>query len=66
VPNPIAGVTARHLADDIFLEYNRVLNPNTYLTAGFSVSIPGPGADSVVNADAPVWTGGFVNVVVNY
>lgn len=66
VPNPIAGVTARHLADDIFLEYNRVLNPNTYLTAGFSVSFPGPGANSVVDADAPVWTGGFVNVVVDF
>lgn len=66
VPNPIAGVTARHLADDIFLEYSRVLNPNTYLTAGFSVSFPGPGANSVVDADAPVWTGGFVNVVVDF
>jgi hypothetical protein len=66
VPNPVAGVTAKHLADDIFLEYNRVLNPNTYLTAGFSVSFPGPGANSVVNADAPIWTGGFVNVVVDY
>lgn len=66
VPNAIAGVTAKHLADDIFLEYNRVLNPNAYLTAGFSVSFPGPGANSVVDADAPVWTGGFVNVVVDF
>ncbi len=66
VPNPVAGVSAKHLSDDFFIEYNRVLNPNTYLTAGFSVSIPGPGADSVVSFDAPVWTGGFVNVVVNF
>ncbi|WP_246591945.1 alginate export family protein [Aminobacter anthyllidis] len=66
VPNPVAGVSAKHLSDDIFLEYNRVLNPNTYLTAGFSVSFPGPGSDSVVNSNAPVWTGGFVNVVVNF
>lgn len=66
VPNVIAGVTAKHLADDIFLEYNRVLNPNAYLTAGFSLSFPGPGANSVVSADAPLWTGGFVNVVVNF
>lgn len=66
VPNPIAGVTAKHLADDIFIEYNRVLNPNTYLTAGFSMSFPGPGANSVVKASAPIWTGGFVNVVVNF
>ena len=66
VPNPIAGVTAKHLADDVFLEYNRVLNANTYLTAGFSVSFPGPGANSVVDGDASVWTGGFANVVVNF
>lgn len=66
VLNPIAGVTAKHLADDFFIEYNRVLNPNTYLTAGFSVSVPGPGADSVTEFDAPVWTGGFVNVVTNF
>ena len=66
VPNPIAGVTASHLADDVFLEYNRVLNANTYLAAGFSVSFPGPGANSVVDGDASVWTGGFANVVVNF
>jgi hypothetical protein len=66
VPNAIAGVTDKHLADDIFLEYNRVLNPNTYLTAGFSVSFPGPGANSLVSFDTPVWTGGFVNVVVDF
>lgn len=66
VPNVIAGVTAKHLADDIFLEYNRVLNPNAYLTAGVSVSLPGRGADSIVSSKAPVWTGGFINVVVNF
>ncbi|WP_244425294.1 alginate export family protein [Pseudaminobacter salicylatoxidans] len=66
VPNPIAGVTARHLSDDIFLEYNRALSPNIYLTAGFSVSFPGPGANSVVDGAASVWTEGFANVVVNF
>lgn len=66
VPNPVAGVSAKHLSDDFFIEYNRVLNPNTYFTAGFSVSFPGPGADSVVSFDAPVWTGAFANVVVNF
>lgn len=64
--NPIAGVTAHHLSDDIFIEYNRALNRNTYLTAGFSVSIPGAGSDSVINTSAPNWTGGFVNVVFNF
>ncbi|MCV3242334.1 alginate export family protein [Mesorhizobium sp. ZC-5] len=66
VPSPVAGVTNHHLSDDIFLEYNRVLNPNTYLTVGLSASFPGPGIDSVVQADAPTWTGGFANVVVNF
>ena len=66
LPSPIAGVTNHHLSDDIFLEYNRVLNPNTYLTVGLSASFPGPGIDSVVQADAPTWTGGFANVVVNF
>lgn len=66
VPNAITGATARHLADDIYLEYNRVLTQNIYLTTGFSVSFPGPGSASLVNGNLPVWTGGYVNVVANY
>ncbi|HWD14663.1 alginate export family protein [Pseudochrobactrum sp. sp1633] len=66
VPNPIAGVTSHHLSDDVFLEYNRVLNSHTYLTVGFSVSFPGSGIDSMINGKAPIWTGGFANVVVNF
>lgn len=49
----------------MFLEYTRKLNPNTYLTAGYSVSLPGAGISSIVDAKTP-WAGGFVNVVVNY
>lgn len=64
--NVVTGVTDRHLADDIFLEYSRVINRNTFLTAGFSASFPGAGVNDIVGGDAPVWTGGFVNVVVNY
>lgn len=64
--NVVTGVTDAHLADDIFLEYSRVINRNTFLTAGFSASFPGAGINNVVGGDAPVWTGGFVNVVVNY
>lgn len=66
VPNPIAGVTKHHLSDDIFLEYNRVLNANTYLTIGLSASFPGAGIDSITKDKAPIWTGGFANVVVNF
>ncbi len=64
VPNPVAGVTKKHLTDDVYLEYNRVVNANTYLTAGFSVSFPGAGLDGMIGKKAPTWTGGFINVVV--
>ena len=66
VLNPISGVTRHHLSDDIFIEYNRALTRNIYLTGGFSASIPGAGAKSVIPIDAPIWTGGFVNVVFNF
>ena len=64
--NVVAGVTDAHLTDDLFLEYNRVINPNTFLTAGISVSFPGRGIDNVIGANADPWTGGFVNVVFNF
>ena len=66
VPSLISGVTNYHLSNDIFLEYNRTINPNTYLTVGVSVSFPGRGIDSVIDAKAPAWSGGFANVVVNF
>ena len=66
IANPIAGVTHHHLSDDVFLEYTRIVNPNIYVTAGFSVSVPGRGIDSIVPVKAPLWSGGFINVVVNY
>lgn len=64
--NVVAGVTDAHLSDDVFLEYSRIVNRNTYLTAGVSASFPGAGIDNVVGANAPTWTGGFINVVVNF
>jgi len=66
VPNPIAGVTSKHLADDVFLEYSRVLSPNLFLTAGVSVSFPGKGIASITAGKTPPWTGAFVNLVANY
>ena len=62
----VTGVENAHLADDLFLEYFRVINQNTFLTAGVSVSFPGTGIDDVVGGNAAPWTGGFVNVVVNF
>ena len=62
----ISGVTANHLADDFFVEYTRILTPNIFLTGGFSISVPGKGIENAFGGDAPNWTGGFVNVVVNF
>ncbi|MBI1386630.1 MAG: hypothetical protein GC150_17115 [Rhizobiales bacterium] len=64
--NLVTGVTFGHLADDIFIEYSRIINRNTFLTAGVSVSFPGEGIDNVIGRDASPWTGGFVNVVINF
>ncbi len=62
----ITGVTDPHLADDVFLEYFRIINQNTFMTAGVSASFPGHGLELAANRDLPIWLGGFVNVVVNY
>jgi hypothetical protein len=64
--NVISGVTDKHLADDLFLEYSRVINRNVFLTAGLSVSFPGKGIDNVIGESANSWTGGFLNVVFNF
>ncbi|EFO29393.1 conserved hypothetical protein [Roseibium sp. TrichSKD4] len=64
--NIVAGVTDAHLADDFFLEYSRVVTPNSFLTAGLSASLPGKGLDLAAGRDLPVWYGGFVNLVINY
>jgi hypothetical protein len=64
--NVVSGVTDTHLADDLFLEYSRIINRNTFLTAGVSVSFPGAAIDKVVGRRADPWTGGFVNVVINF
>lgn len=64
--NVVAGVTNAHLADDFFLEYSRIINRNTFLTAGISVSFPGAGIDEVIGKNASPWAGGFVNVVINF
>ncbi|WP_306736389.1 alginate export family protein [Marimonas arenosa] len=66
VPLVISGVTGAHLADDFFLEYSRIINRNTFLTAGVSLSKPGTGITGAVGGSVPNWTGGFVNVVFNF
>ncbi|MNH49036.1 hypothetical protein D3C73_05990 [compost metagenome] len=65
VDNPITGVTRRHLSDDLYFEYFRVVSPNLFLTTGFSISNPQAGIKSIV-VDAPVWSGAYVNLIANY
>lgn len=62
----VSGVTDAHLSEDLFLEYTRVINPNIYLTGGFSISFPGDGIKTAAGRGAPNWTGAFLNVVINY
>lgn len=62
----VSGVTNAHLSDDVFIEYNRIVTPNIYLTAGLSISIPGTGIKRAAGGNAPDWKGGFINVVFNY
>lgn len=64
--NIVSGVSDAHLADDLFLEYSRIINRHVFLTAGVSVSYPGRGIKDVVGGDAEPWTGGFINVVFNF
>ena len=62
----IAGVTTPHLSNDVFVEYTRIITRNIFLTAGFSVSVPGEGITRAAGGTAPTWTGGFINVVTNF
>lgn len=64
--NVVAGVTDPHLADDVFLEYNRVISRHLFLSGGVAVSRPGKGIREVTQSAPPNWSGGYVNVVVNY
>ena len=61
----ITGVTDPELSDDFFIEYGRTLTPNAFLTAAFAVSFPGEGIREITDKDT-VWSGGFVNLVVNF
>lgn len=61
----VSGVPKAHLADDLLLQYTRVINAHTFLTAGLATSFPGPGMRALV-ANAPTWVGGYANLVLRY
>jgi hypothetical protein len=64
VPSVVAGVTHPHLADDVFIKYTRVVDRNTFVTLGYSASVPGPANKRLLNGRAPVWSGWLANVVL--
>lgn len=64
--NLVSGVTDAHLTDDFFIEYNRIISRNWFLTGGISVSFPGEGNNRLVAGGVPDWIGGFLNVVFNF
>jgi hypothetical protein len=64
--NVVTGVTDAHLSDDFFVEYQRVISRNMFLSAGVSIARPGAGIRNVFPGDDPNWIGGFVNVVFNF
>lgn len=66
VSSIIAGVTHPHLSDDLFVKYTRVVNPNTYVTAGYSASFPGKAIQRLLGGRSPVWSGWLVNLVLAY
>lgn len=64
--NLITGVTDAALARDIYVEYTRILNPNTFLTAGGSISWPGAGIIAQRGGQDDIWTGSYVNLVITF
>ncbi|MEM1198385.1 MAG: alginate export family protein [Pseudomonadota bacterium] len=64
--NIVTGVPSPHLADDVFLEWSRIINRNTFFTGGVSASFPGKGLEQAAGRSLPVWLGAFANVVINY
>ena len=65
-PVVISGVLRPMLANDVFLKYTRVVNPNTYLTLGASASFAQSGIKQLVKGPARTWTGWLANVVWIY
>ncbi|MFY7864628.1 alginate export family protein [Roseateles sp.] len=64
--NLVAGVTSPGLAKDVFLEYSRVLSRHLFLSGGIALSLPGQGIRDVVGGHTPTWSGGYLNLVLDY
>ena len=58
----MARFTDAHPSDDLLLEVSRIVDRNTSLTAGVSVSCHSVGFQNVTVGHALNWTGGFIHV----
>ena len=59
-------ISSQAFSIDYFMGIDGISFPLIVLTAGVSVSFPGAGIDNVIGGSADPWTGGFVNVVLNF
>jgi hypothetical protein len=62
-PGLVAGVTKRHLADDILIEYTRIVARKIFATIGVAHSWSGAGLDELAFGQSKNWTSGFLNIV---
>lgn len=65
-PALISGVPTRHLSDDLYLEYVRMLSGHAYLTLGVGLSFPGAGLDGAAGRSLDTWLGGLVNLTLKF
>lgn len=62
----VSGVPTRHLSDDLYLEYVRVVTRNVYLTLGAGASFPGDGLDASAGGTLDPWYGALVNLTFQF
>lgn len=65
-PALVSGVPSRHLSDDAYIEYVRMLSPNAYLTLGVGLSFPGEGLEAAAGRSLEPWIGGLVNLTFRF
>jgi hypothetical protein len=59
-------LTDANLSHDLFIFYNRISNQNTFPNAGLAMGLTGARTYSLVGGNAPNWTGGLVNIVIDF
>ena len=59
-------LTDANLYHDLFTFYNRISNQNTFPNVGLAMGFTGARTYSLVCGNAPNWTGGLVNVIIDF